>query len=88
MYRGVQTMNLKTLKEARKVIGLKQVTKAVKRHSAEKVLLAGDADERVMEPLRELCREEGIEVLETESMKALGMACGIEVGAAAAAVLK
>jgi large subunit ribosomal protein L7A len=49
---------------------------------------AGDADERVMEPLRELCREEGIEVLETESMKALGMACGIEVGAAAAAVLK
>ena len=81
-------MNLETLKDAKKVIGLKQVTKAVKRRSAEKVLLAGDADERVMEPLRELCRAEGIEVLETESMKALGMACGIEVGAAAAAVLK
>ena len=81
-------MNLETLKDAKKVIGLKQVTKAVKRRSAEKVLLAGDADERVMKPLRELCQAEGIEVLEAESMKALGMACGIEVGAAAAAVLK
>ena len=88
MYRGVQTMNLETLKDAKKVIGLKQVTKAVKRHSAGQVLLAGDADERIAEPLKELCRAEGIEVLETESMKALGAACGIEVGAAAAAVLK
>ena len=43
MYRGVQTMNLETLKDAKKVIGLKQVTKAVKRHSAGQVLLAGDA---------------------------------------------
>jgi large subunit ribosomal protein L7A len=29
-----------------------------------------------------------VEVLETESMKALGQACGIEVGAATIAVLK
>ena len=58
MYRGVQTMNLETLKDAKKVIGLKQVTKAVKRHSAGQVLLAGDADERIAEPLKELCRAE------------------------------
>jgi len=88
VYRGVQTMNLETLKDAKKVIGLKQVTKAVKRHSAGRVLLADDADERITEPLKELCRAEGVEVLETESMKALGQACGIEVGAATIAVLK
>jgi len=88
VYRGVQTMNLETLKDAKKVIGLKQVTKAVKRHSAERVLLAGDADGRIAEPLKELCQAEGVEVLEAESMKALGLACGIEVGAATVAVLK
>ena len=88
MYRGVQTMNLETLKDAKKVIGLKQVTKAVKRHSTELVLLAGDADSRVTAPLRELCEAEAVRVMEAESMKELGRACGIEVGAAAIAVLK
>ena len=81
-------MNLETLKEARKVIGLKQVTKAVKRHSAEKVLLAGDADERVTRALKELCAEVGVELVESATMAELGKACSIEVGSAAAAALE
>ena len=88
MYRGVQTMNLETLKDARKVIGLKQVTKAVKRQSTALVMMAEDADERITEPVRELCEAGGIEIQPAESMKALGEACGIEVGAAVVAVLK
>ena len=88
MYRGVQTMNLETLKDARKVIGLKQVTKAVKRQSTALVMMAEDADERITEPVRELCEAVGIEIQPAESMKALGQACGIEVGAAVVAVLK
>ena len=88
MYRGVQTMNLEALKDAKKVIGLKQVTKAVKRQSVELVMMADDADERITEPVKELCTAGHIEVKPAESMKALGEACGIEVGAAVVAVLK
>ena len=81
-------MKLETLREARKVMGLKQVTKAVKRHSAGQVVIARDADEQLTGPLQELCRAEGVQVVYTESMKELGLACGLKVGAAVAALLK
>lgn len=80
-------MTLDTLKTAEHVIGIKQVTKAVKRGSAKVVFLATDADARVIAPLAELCDSESIERGEAATMKELGSACGIEVGAAAVAVL-
>ena len=50
-------MTLDTLKNANRVIGIKQVSKAVKRNSAEAVFVASDADSRVVEPLKALCQE-------------------------------
>ena len=44
-------MTLDTLKSANRVIGIKQVSKAVKRESAACVFIADDADERVTAPL-------------------------------------
>ncbi|MGN0949799.1 MAG: ribosomal L7Ae/L30e/S12e/Gadd45 family protein [Mitsuokella sp.] len=81
-------MTLDALKGASRVMGIKQVTKAVKRGAAESVFLADDADAHVTEPLQKLCREHGVPVEHAATMKDLGNACGIEVGAAAAAVLK
>ncbi|MDD6383768.1 ribosomal L7Ae/L30e/S12e/Gadd45 family protein [Mitsuokella sp.] len=81
-------MTLDTLKSANRVIGIKQVSKAVKRESAACVFIADDADERVTAPLILLCEEQGVAVEHAETMQVLGKACGIEVGAAAAAVLK
>ncbi len=81
-------MKLDALKRANRVIGIKQVTKAVKRSQAERVFLAADADPRVLEPLKELCHEQDVPVEEGASMKEIGEACAIEVGAAAAAVLR
>ena len=77
----------KALKEAHKVIGLKQVTKAVNKGKAAKVFLAQDADERITAPVKELCLAKGIELDETVTMAELGEACAIEVGAAAAAMI-
>ena len=81
-------MTLDTLKNANRVIGIKQVSKAVKRNSVEAVFVANDADSRVVEPLKALCQESNVLVDETSTMQDIGKACGIEVGAAAAAVLR
>lgn len=72
----------------RKTVGTKQTLKAVERGQAQVVFLAQDADERVLQELAELCRGKGIEIIYVESMTALGKACGIQVGAASAAIIE
>jgi large subunit ribosomal protein L7A len=81
-------MTLETLKNATKVIGVKQVTKSVNKDSAMCVFLADDADERVLMPLKALCESKQVAIVKVETMAEIGKACLIEVGAAAAAILK
>ena len=75
------------LNAAGRVVGAKQVKRALSDGRAKKVFLAGDADPRVTEPLAALAREKGTAVEEVPSMKELGAACGIAVGSAAAALV-
>ena len=79
---------LSKLQSPNKVIGLKQSRKAIKEGLASTVFLARDAEERVTEPIIQLCREQGVEIVYADTMHALGEVCGIEVGAAVAVVLK
>ncbi|SMD16406.1 ribosomal L7Ae/L30e/S12e/Gadd45 family protein [Sporomusa malonica] len=79
---------LEGLKTAKKAIGAKQTARAVEKGLAIKVYLANDADRRVVAPLAQLCAQMGIQLDEAATMIELGKACGIEVGAAAVAVLK
>lgn len=81
-------MTLDTLKSANRVIGIKQVTKAVKRKAVAMVFIASDADERVTAELKAVCQEYSVLADETVGMQEIGKACNIEVGAAAAAILK
>ena len=81
-------MALEALKDANRVIGIKQVAKALRKRSVREVYIADDADARCIEPLMQSCREQSIEPTHVGTMKALGEACGIEVGAAAAASLR
>ena len=69
------------------VVGAKQLKKAVKADRVRYVFLAENADPAVTEPLEELCLQHHIPITWGRSMAELGRACGIEVGAAAAAVL-
>ena len=80
-------MPLETLKSADRVIGLKQVRKAVESGRATRVFLADDADTRVTEPIACLCDEQGVAVEHVATMKELGKAASIDVGAAAAALI-
>lgn len=81
-------MSLERLKNGKKVIGIKQTTKAVTKNIATCVFLADDADERVLAPLRALCEANEVEVVRASDMKSLGLACSIAVGAAAAAIVR
>lgn len=69
------------------VVGAKQLKKAVQAGRAAYIFLAENADPAVTEPVELLCRDNHIQIYWVASMADLGRACGIEVGAAAAAVL-
>ncbi|MBQ3548284.1 MAG: ribosomal L7Ae/L30e/S12e/Gadd45 family protein [Oscillospiraceae bacterium] len=78
---------MERLSGSEKVVGLKQVRRAVTEGRAAVVFLACDADPRLTESLEELCREHRVEAVWDYTMAQLGKACGIAVGTAAAAVV-
>lgn len=73
---------------ARKVAGLKQTIKAMEQGSATLVYVAKNADERIRQSIVEICQAKDIPLVEADSMKELGKASGIQVGTAAAAVIR
>lgn len=75
-------------KENKLQIGLKQSTKAIVDGVAEKLIVAGDADQYVIRGILELADEKQVPIEIFESMKKLGKACGIDVGAATAVIIK
>ncbi len=76
------------LRKLRKVIGIKQSTKAIEKGTAFRVFVAEDADPRLTGSLQQICKEHGIPVVNVGTMEELGTACGIDVGAAAVAILE
>lgn len=76
------------LNQNKVVIGKKQTLRALLKNEAEKVYISKDADFHVTEPIVDVCKENGVEVIYFDNMRELGTACGIDVNAAAAAVLK
>ena len=79
--------NVPDLSKERVVVGTKQLKKAVLSGKAKRVYLAENADPDVTGPLENLCSEHHIQITWVSSMSDLGRSCGIEVGAAAAAVV-
>ena len=75
------------LTNSARVVGIKQVRRALNAGRAKRLYLARDADPRLTRPLAEQAREQGVEAVWLGSMKELGRDCGIAVGAAAAAAI-
>ena len=75
------------LTNKRFVVGAKQLKKALKNGTANKVFLACNADPAITEPIAALCQRNCVDFAWVRSMTDLGHACGIEVGAAAAAAV-
>ena len=75
---------LEKLKTGHKVVGVKQLRKALEEGTVECAFLAQDADPDLTEPLERLCREKGAPCQWIPTMEELGRACAIDVGASAA----
>lgn len=79
---------LEDLRHCKKTVGVKQSTKAVENGTAKEVIIAKDCEQRVVRNIIELCEKTSVPITYADSMKQLGKACGIEVGAAVACILK
>ena len=76
------------LKTDRKVIGTKQLRKALKANRIAAAYLADDADPMLLQPIEAQCAAAGVEVVHVRSMKELGTLSQIRVGAACAGLLR
>ena len=75
------------LTNSAKVVGVKQVRRALNAGRAKRIYLAQDADPQLTRPLAEPAGAQGVEAVWLDSMKELGRDCGIAVGAAVAAAV-
>ena len=78
---------LEDLRLGKKVVGIKQLRRAVQQGQVRLVFLACDADPMLTDPIRRMCEETGVSVADVPTMAELGKACGISVKASAAGLL-
>ena len=80
--------SLEKLKSHKTVVGAKQLRKAFAKGTVRWVFLAENADPVITEPLMAQCKLNDVPYTWIATMADLGRACGIEVGAAAAAAVE
>ncbi|KAF0816462.1 MULTISPECIES: 50S ribosomal protein L7ae-like protein [unclassified Cytobacillus] len=68
------------------IVGTKQTVKALKLGTIDEIVVASDADPRITAKVVSTANELNVPIVYVDSMKKLGKACGIEVGAAAVAI--
>ena len=71
-----------------KVVGAKQAKRALRDGRAARLYIAVDADPRLLQPLVQEAVNRQVPVSQVPTMKELGLACGIAVGAAVAVLTK
>lgn len=82
-------MHLLELKEKNKLkVGTKQSARALNEGIAETIFVAKDCEQHVIRSIVDSAKQKNIQIVYVESMKKLGKACGIDVGAATAVILK
>ncbi|MGZ9587223.1 ribosomal L7Ae/L30e/S12e/Gadd45 family protein [Paenibacillus marinisediminis] len=79
--------NEKSLQDLKVKIGTRQTIKLVESNQAVEVYIALDAEEKLVSKITTLCHKHGVRLTEVKTMLDLGKACGIDVGAAMAAVI-
>ncbi|WP_099352735.1 50S ribosomal protein L7ae-like protein [Fredinandcohnia onubensis] len=77
----------KVLQAKKIIIGTKQAVKAIQTDKVTEIVVAEDADRRVINKVLQLAEAQQIPISKVDSMKRLGKACGIEVGASTVAII-
>ena len=70
------------------IIGTKQTVRALKNNLIQEVIIADDADIYLTGRVVETAKELDVPITYVDSMRMLGKACGIDVGAATVAIKK
>lgn len=77
------------LKDAnRRVVGARQVLRAIAAGTLAQAYVARDADPFITRPVVDACEKNGVRFAEVDTMVQLGQAAGIDVKASVAGVLK
>ncbi|WP_445492904.1 50S ribosomal protein L7ae-like protein [Niallia sp. 03133] len=77
----------KVLQANKYVVGTKQTVKALKKGNITEILVAKDADPFHIGKVTEAAKQVNVPIILVDSMMKLGKSCGIEVGAAAVAII-
>ena len=72
----------------RRVVGTKEVLRAVKAGTASRVYVANDADTFLYQRIVRAAETAKVPITRVERMKELGEMCGVQVSAAAAALIR
>ncbi|WP_042353715.1 50S ribosomal protein L7ae-like protein [Bacillus rubiinfantis] len=78
----------KVLQAHKVVIGTKQAVKALQEGNVHELIIAVDADQKVIAQVIKEASERDVPISYVDSMKKLGKACKIQVGAAAVAIIR
>ncbi|MDE3840592.1 50S ribosomal protein L7ae-like protein [Bacillus methanolicus] len=82
-------MSYEKVSQARNiVVGTKQSVKALKSGIVMELVIANDADPNLTAKAVDVAKEMNVPITRVDSMKKLGKACGIEVGAATVAIIR
>lgn len=82
-------MSYEKVSQAKEIIvGTKQTVKALKNGLVSELVVASDADPKVTTKVIQVAKETNTQIITVDSMKKLGKSCGIEVGAAAVAIIQ
>lgn len=79
---------LEKLRNSDKVVGTRRLLRAVLAGEISEVYLASDADLFIVRQVRDACNRANVRIVEVDSMKQLGEACGVDVKTASAGIRK
>ena len=79
---------LEKLNDSLKVVGTRRLLRAIGAGEISVAYIARDADLYILRQVRQACNEAGVRMIEVETMKELGQACGVEVKTASAGLKK
>jgi len=82
-------MPIKELEDAKvRRVGIKQSTRALMEGRVSKVFIADNADQYVIRRIVDMARDHNVEIVRVPTMRDIGQACRIDVGAATAVIIK
>lgn len=79
---------LTKLKNSPRVVGTRRLVRAIQAGEIAEAYVARDADLFIVRQVRDACNAAGVRMVEVDSMKQLGEACGVDVKTASAGIKK